>query len=124
MNIIGKWKVKELLFPTPNGMVTYTPENLPDGAHADEIIMMLMSRTEFTEDGFMNTLMRVPDDKIELAKSQGAVIDEDGFAAIEQTTWKEKDGKFYYDTKVNGEVLGETVDPFTEIPVDENGCLY
>ena len=85
--------------------------------------MMLMSRTEFTEDGFMNTLMRVPEDKIELAKSQGAVIDEDGFAAIEQTTWKEKDGKFYYDTKVNGEVLGETVDPFTEIPVDENGCL-
>ena len=86
MNIIGKWKVKELLFPTPNGMVTYTPENMPDGAHADEIIMMLMSRTEFTEDGFMNTLMRVPEDKIELAKSQGAVIDEDGFAAIEQTT--------------------------------------
>ena len=104
-------------------MVTYTPENLPDGAHADEIIMMLMSRTEFTEDGFMNTLMRVPEDKLELAKSQGAVIDEDGFAAIEQTTWKEKDGKFYYDTKVEGEVLGETVDSFAEIPVDENGCL-
>lgn len=71
----------------------------------------------------MKTLMRVPEDKIELAKSQGAVIDEDGFAAIEQTTWKEKDGKFYYDTKVKGEVLGETVDPFAEIPVDENGCL-
>ena len=104
-------------------MVSYTPENLPEGDHADEIIMMLMSRTEFTEDGFMNTLMRVPEDKIELAKSQGAVIDEDGFAAIEQTTWKEKDGKFYYDTKVEGEVLGETVDPFAEIPVDENGCL-
>ena len=123
MNIIGKWKVKELLFPTPNGMVTYTPENLPDGAHADEIIMMLMSRTEFTEDGLMNTLMRVPEDKLELAKSQGAVIDEDGFAPIEQTTWKEENGKFFYDTKVEGEVLGETVDPFAEIPVDENGCL-
>ena len=82
MNIVGKWKVKELLFPTRNGMVSYTPENLPEGDHADEIIMMLMSRTEFTEDGFMNTLMRVPEDKIELAKSQGAVIDEDGFAAI------------------------------------------
>ena len=48
---------------------------------------------------------------------------ENRFAAIEQTTWKEKDGKFYYDTKVKGEVLGETVDPFAEIPVDENGCL-
>lgn len=102
MNIIGKWKVKELLFPTRNGMESYTPENLPVGDHADEIIMMLTSITQFTEDGLMKTLMRVPEDKIELAKSQGAVIDEDGFAAIEQTTWKEKDGKFYYDTKVKG----------------------
>ncbi len=123
MELIGKWKVKELLFPTGNGMVSYTPENLPEGDNADEIIMMLMSRVEFTEDGFMNTLMRVPEDKIELAKSQGAVIDADGFAPIEQTIWKEKDGKFYYDTKVEGEVLGEAVDPFAEIPVDENGCL-
>ena len=123
MNIIGKWKVKELLFPTRNGMVSYTPENLPEGDNADEITMMLMSRTEFTEDGFMNTLMRVPEDKIDLAKSQGAEIDEDGYAAIASTTWKEKDGKVYYDTKVEGEVLGETVDPFAEIPVDENGCL-
>ena len=94
MNIIGKWKVKELLFPTLNGMASYTPENLPVGDHADEIIMLLMSITQFTEDGLMKTLMRVPEDKIELAKSQGAVIDEDGFAAIEQTTWKEKDCKF------------------------------
>ncbi|HCD69240.1 MAG TPA: hypothetical protein DEQ68_01315 [Ruminococcaceae bacterium] len=123
MELIGKWKVKELLFPTGNGMVSYTPENLPEGDNVDEIIMMLMSRVEFTEDGLMNTLMRVPEDKIELAKSQGAVIDADGFAPIEQTTWKEKDGKFYYDTKVEGEVLGEAVDPFAEIPVDENGCL-
>ena len=51
MNIIGKWKVKELLFPTPNGMASYTPENLPVGDHADEIIMLLMSITQFTEDG-------------------------------------------------------------------------
>ena len=78
MNIIGKWKVKELLFPTLNGMASYTPENLPVGDHADEIIMLLMSITQFTEDGLMKTLMRVPEDKIELAKSQGAVIDEDG----------------------------------------------
>ena len=36
---------------------------------------------------------------------------------------KEENGKFFYDTKVEGEVLGETVDPFAEIPVDENGYL-
>ena len=118
MNIIGKWKVRELLFPADDGTVSYTPDNLPEGDCADEIIMI-----EFTEDGLMNTLMRVPEDKLELAKSQGAVIDEDGFAPIEQTTWKEENGKFFYDTKVEGEVLGETLDPFAEIPVDENGCL-
>lgn len=103
--------------------MSYTPDNLPEGDCADEIVMMLTNRIEFTEDGLMNTLMRVPEDKLELAKSQGAVIDEDGFAPIEQTTWKEENGKFFYDTKVEGEVLGETVDPFAEIPVDENGYL-
>ena len=97
MNIIGKWKVRELLFPADGGTVSYTPDNLPEGDCADEIIMMLTNRIEFTEDGLMNTLMRVPE--------------------------KEENGKFFYDTKVEGEVLGETVDPFAEIPVDENGCL-
>ena len=63
MNIIGKWKVKELLFPTPNGMASYTPENLPVGDHADEIIMLLTSITQFTEDGLMKTLMCVPEDR-------------------------------------------------------------
>lgn len=123
MNIIGKWKVKELLLPTSNGMVSYTSDNPPEGDIAEEAVMLLNNIIEFTEDGMMNTLMRVPEDKIELAKSQGAVIDEDGYAAIEQTTWKEQDGKFFYDTNVKGEVMGVEVDPFSEIPITEEGCL-
>ncbi len=123
MNIIGKWKVKELLIPTSNGMVSYTSDNPPEGEIAEEAVMLLNNIIEFTEDGMMNTLMRVPEDKIELAKSQGAVIDEDGYAAIEQTTWKEQDGKFFYDTNVKGEVMGVEVDPFSEIPITEEGCL-
>lgn len=123
MNIIGKWKVKELLIPTRNGMVSYTSDNPPEGEIAEEAVMLLNNIIEFTEDGMMNTLMRVPEDKLELAKSQGAVIDEDGYAAIEQTTWKEQDGKFFYDTNVKGEVMGVEVDPFSEIPITEEGCL-
>ena len=38
-------------------------------------------------------------------------------------TWKEENGKLYYDTKIEGEVLGEKVDSFAEIPVTEDGCL-
>ena len=33
------------------------------------------------------------------------------------------DGKFYYDTGIQGETLGEPVDPFAEISVTEDGCL-
>lgn len=71
MNIIGKWKVREILFPADGGTVSYTPDNLPEGDCADEIIMMLTNRIEFTEDGLMNTLMRVPEDKLELANRRG-----------------------------------------------------
>ena len=48
---------------------------------------------------------------------------ENSTAVIESTTWKEENGKFYYDTKTEGEFLGEKVDPFAEITVTEDGCL-
>ena len=80
-------------------------------------------RTEFAEDGMLNTLMFVPEEMREEAAKHGAVVREDGYAAIESTTWKEENGKLYYDTKIEGEVLGEKVDSFAEIPVTEDGCL-
>ena len=59
----------------------------------------------------------------EEAAKHGAVVREDGYAAVESTAWKEENGKFYYDTKIEGEVLGEKVDSFAEIPVTEDGYL-
>lgn len=84
---------------------------------------LMQYRTEFTEDGTLNTLMFVPEEMREEAAKHGAVVREDGYAAIESTVWKEENGKFYYDTKIEGEVLGEKVDSFAEIPVTEDGCL-
>ena len=34
-----------------------------------------------------------------------------------------ENGKFYYDTKTEGEFLGEKIDLFAEITVTEDGCL-
>lgn len=48
---------------------------------------------------------------------------EDGYAVMESTTWKEADGRFYYDTGITGEVMGEPTDPFMAIDVTEDGCL-
>ena len=123
MDIRGVWKVKEVHVPTPDGEKVFTPDNPPEDERFEGVVEMMQYRTEFAEDGTLNTLMFVPEDKRGEAAKHGAVVREDGYAPIESTTWKEVDGKFYYDTKIEGEVFGEKVDSFAEIPITEDGCL-
>ena len=123
MDIRGIWKVKEVRVPTPDGEKFFTPDNPPEDERFEGAVEMMQYRTEFAEDGVLNTLMFVPEEMREEAAKQGAVVREDGYAPIESTTWKEADGKFYYDTKIEGEVFGEKVDSFAEIPITEDGCL-
>ncbi len=123
MDIRGIWKVREVHVPTPEGERIFTPDNPPEEERFESCIEMMQCRTEFAEDGVLNTLMFVPEDMREEAAKHGAVVREDGYAAVESTVWKEENGKIYYDTKIEGEVLGEPVDSFSEIPVTEDGCL-
>ena len=123
MDICGIWKVKEVRVPTPDGEKVFTPDNPPTDERCEGSADLMRYRTEFAEDGTLNTLMFVPEEMREEAAKHGAVVREDGYAAIESTVWKEENGKFYYDTKIEGEVLGEKVDSFAEIPVTEDGCL-
>ena len=98
MDIRGIWKVKEVRMPTPDGEKVFTPDNPPEDERFEGAVEMMQYRTEFAEDGTLNTLMFVPEEMREEAAKQGAVVREDGYAPIESTTWKEADGKFYYDT--------------------------
>lgn len=123
MDIRGIWKVKEVRVPTPDGEKVFTPDNPPTDERFEGSAEMMQYRTEFAEDGVLNTLMFVPEDKRGEAAKHGVVVREDGYAAVESTVWKEENGKFYYDTKIDGEVFGEKVDSFAEIPVTEDGCL-
>ncbi len=123
MDIRGIWKVKEVRVPTLDGEKVFTPDNPPKEERFVGSAELMQYRTEFAEDGVLNTLMFVPEEMREEAARNGAVVREDGYAAIESTTWKEADGKFYYNTGIQGEVLGEPTDPFAEIPVTEDGCL-
>ena len=123
MEIRGVWKVKEVHVPTPDGEKVFTPDNPPEDERFEGAVEMMQYRTEFAEDGTLNTLMFVPEDKRGEAAKHGAVVREDGYAAVESTVWKEENGKIYYDTEIEGEVLGEKVDSFAEIPVTEDGCL-
>lgn len=123
MDIRGIWKVKKIRVPTPDGETVFTPDNPPADERFEGSAELMQCRTEFAEDGVLNTLMFVPEDMREEAAKHGTVVREDGYAAVKSTVWKEENGKIYYDTKIEGEVLGEPVDPFSEIPVTEDGCL-
>ena len=123
MDIRGIWKVREVHVPTPEGERIFTPDDPPEEERFERCIEMMQCRTEFAEDGVLNTLMFVPEEMREEAAKHGAVVREDGYAPIESTVWKEENGKIYYDTKIDGEVFGEKVDSFAEISVTEDGCL-
>lgn len=123
MDIRGIWKVKEIRVPTPDGVKVFTPDNPPQEERFEGSAELMGYRTEFAEDGMLNTLMFVPEEMRQEATKQGVEVREDGYAAVESTVWKEENGKIYYDTKIEGEVLGEKADSFAEIPVTEDGCL-
>lgn len=123
MDIRGIWKVKEIRVPTPDGVKVFTPDNPPQEERFEGSAELMGYRTEFAEGGVLNTLMFVPEEMRQEAAKQGVEVREDGYAAVESTVWKEENGKIYYDTKIEGEVLGEKVDSFAEIPVTEDGCL-
>lgn len=122
MNIIGKWRIKEFHLPTPDGMQVFTSETLPETEDYEDFAQMARTLLEFTSDGRLDTLMPVPEEMVEQAQNEGMEI-RDGFAVLKSTAWKEQDGKFFFDSEIEGEVLGETVDPFMEIKVLPDGCL-
>ena len=97
-----------------------TPE---DDELYDDILQQLQLRTEFAADGTVSTLLAVPEEMRAEAARQGVTVREDGYAVVDSTTWKEVDGRFYYDTGITGEVMGEPTDPFMAIDVTEDGCL-
>ncbi len=123
MDITGKWKIKEFRILSPDGMQTFTPQTLPDSEDFEDFAKMIPMLIEFTPDGKLNTLVPVWGDMIEDARNAGLAVREAGFAVTDSTDWKESDGKFYYNTNIEGEFLGDVVDPFSEIKVTEDGCL-
>lgn len=76
-----------------------------------------MSRTE------SYSFSAIRKDGVWMFSTRCYTVREDGYAVVDSTTWKEEDGRFYYDTGITGEVMGEPTDPFMAIDVTEDGCL-
>lgn len=123
MNLVGKWKVKELLqFSLENGMEWKPVDEVID-ANADEdeeeeggFNAYRDTITSFNEDGTVDTLAKAPEGYLEAAQANGEEVTlRDGMVVISTNSWKTEDGKNYYNTGIQGEVLGEEVSPWQEI---------
>lgn len=123
MNIIGKWKLKGINIPTANGPVLYTVDNFPE-EYADIFNENKDIILEFCENGILNTIVEATEPYLAMAAEEGFEQRQDGFFVIDTQKWENRDGKIFYDSQAEGEILGEDIDPFVEIDVTEDGCIW
>ena len=82
--------------------------------------------TEFRQDGTVCDLLRIPQDmpqeEIDNAIAAGYELAGD-FLVAGKHAWKEENGKIFYNTNINGEILGEELSPWAEIAEDADGNI-
>lgn len=123
MDIIGKWKVKELGLMQPEDMSIkmFTLTELESLEDNEDYIKFASSIYNFSNDGKLDIFLEIPEESLETAEEEGLEV-KDGVAIIESTEWKEENGEYFYDTHIEGEFLGEEVSPYNKIEIDGD-CL-
>lgn len=123
MDVIGRWRLKSLNVPTENGIVSYTRDTVPPEL-TDTFEETAQSMLEFTEDGHLNTIMAVTDELRAMAAAEGIEIPEGAdYFPVMTVAWELRDGKVFYEIDVEGEIMGETVEPFDQLTFTEDGCI-
>lgn len=126
MSMIGKWKIKSIsTFDPEVGLKALTLDEikaLPEGEEKDELMEMAnvifsISETE------MVIATPISADQIEAAKAEGAEVTDDGCVVVQRSAVKVEDGVFYYDSETEGTIMGEKIDSWQKLELDENGDL-
>ena len=130
MNLTGTWKVKEAFsFDEDGGKWLSFQEYMENENLNDEIKSFLSARFVFDPDGSFKMVMAIPEnvpqEEIDRAAAAGEIRLFDSRSMIaEEHPWKEEDGKYYYDSGIQGEVLGEPVSSWMEIQETEDGIEW
>ena len=132
MNVVGKWELvsaKAMDFETMEDKWTPNEElkNLP----VDNPFKKMMNMGfEFLEDGTLimkavvPNITAIPMDELKAAIESGQAVQEDGvIKLITKQEWKEEDGKLLIKTNVEGEILGEKIDPWQQAEEDGNTVI-
>lgn len=127
-DLIGKWKIDEILMfdeqASDMAWVKVT-DALKNPDLDEDYVKTANSIIEFSDNGLMEILFPIPDElskeEIDEAIASGEVYMKNGMLVVEKFDWKIKDGKPYYDSKSEDEVLGEKTDPWVEFKETPDG---
>ena len=130
MNLVGIWKVKEVFsLNEDEGKWLSFQECMDNEEMDDETKSFLSARFVFEPDGLFKVVMAIPEgvpqEEVDRAAAAGEVrLFDSRSMIVEEHPWKEEDGKYYYDSGIQGEVLGEPVSPWMEIQETEDGIEW
>lgn len=141
MSYLGKWVFHSIGVMDENDNYVYLSaeeylsspmpyiDETDEEAVADELKernLMIGTQLKICEDGKMYILMPIPagatQEEIDAAVSSGAIKLMDGMLMDKPRCWEERDGDFWYNSEIEGEVCGETADPWLKAS-DENGFI-
>ncbi|MBR4023433.1 MAG: hypothetical protein IKI94_12735 [Ruminococcus sp.] len=139
MSYIGKWIFHSVMTFDENDMPVYlnaeeylsSPMPYIDETDDEEVANEMKERKKtigtfikICDDGTLYMLMPLPEDvsqdEIDKAVAAGVIKLVDGAMADEPMNWELRDGKFWLDTGIAGEICGEESDSWIN-PIDENG---
>ena len=131
MDITGIWTIKEIMMFDENlNKVWKTKEQaLADKPEDDDTENLFSSRFAFCDDGFVRTVIPIPEGASQKEIDQAVAAGEaelcgDGCISVEKHPWKIEDGKIMIDSGAKGEVLGEEISPWVEAPLTDGVLQY
>ena len=125
MDIMGTWKVNKVLQMGDDGFEWRTKEEVKD-VEPDDAFQMFRMMMVFEEGGKAYSVMPIPEgvskEELDAAVAAGEVsLCGDGLLSLGESEWREEDGKVFYKTSMKGEILGDEIDPWTELKEVDGG---
>lgn len=126
-DLIGRWKISELktFDAKTDKMIWINVAEAMKNPDVDEDIKQSASAIfEFGKDGKMDIMFEIPEDakeEVDAAVAAGECSLRDGLLVAESFDWKIENGKPMYDSKTEGEILGEKVNPWVELEETPDG---
>lgn len=90
---------------------------------SDPDMAQMASSFLMISDEKIETCIQLPAEVIEEAKKEGAPVSDDGIMVVQTQPIKIKDGIAYYNDGTTGEIMGEEIDGWNQLKLDENGLL-